>query len=326
MKKLLLLVALLLPILSYSQKDHYSDKWKMIESLEARGLVESADSLVMNILTSARKRKNHIQVIKAKIYHYKFHQINNENSNQFILEDLNTTISNLPVPFKNVMQSYKAMMLEQYYQENRWRSRGRSQTDDPDVGSIDAWDLKTVQDSIHAAYDRSLQNEKILISTPAENIEALLFSNLLNRKYRPTLYDVLTHRALSYYSNTANFTSVNAEDEFELNTPDLYSETPRFIKLNFPGNSSHTSGVKVLRTWQKLEAFHSAEKNTAALVHAQLNRLEYVNSNYTGETKWDYYVKALENLSAQYQNKEVQALILLDLAMTYYNRATETDE
>ncbi len=326
MKKLLPLAFLLLPLLSYSQQDNYSEQWKKIESLEARGLVESADSLVTEVLTSASKRKDHIQVIKAKIYHYKFYQINTENSNQFILDDLNSTISSLPAPYKNVMQSYKAMMLEQYYQENRWRSRDRNKTDDPAQGSIDAWDLKTVQDSIHAVYERSLQNEKILISTPAGDIEELLFSNLLNRKYRPTLFDVLAHRALSYYSNTASFTSVNADDEYELNTPDLYSDTPRFIKLTFPEIAGHTSGVKVLKTRQKLETLHFAEKNTEAFVYAQLSRLEYVNSQYTGASKWSLYVEALENLSEQYKNKELQALILLDLAMTYYNRATETDE
>src|SRR5690606_5572349 len=133
---------------------------------------------------------------------------------------------------------------------------------------------------IFAAYDLSLLNEKVLIATPAMHIEELLFSIPLNRKYRPTLFDVLAHRALSYYSNTSNFASVNAEDEFEFNFPALYEDTPQFITLTFPENGPNTSGVKVLRTWQRLEALHSGEKNTEALVYAQLSRLEYVNSLY----------------------------------------------
>src|SRR5690606_9463171 len=53
---------------------------------------------------------------------------------------------------------------------------------------------------------------------------------------------------------------------------------------------------------------------------------EYVNSLYTGDDKWSLYVKALEELITQYEKKEVQALILLDLALTYFNRAKETVE
>ncbi|HSP83022.1 MAG TPA: hypothetical protein VLN72_04770, partial [Gillisia sp.] len=220
MKKLLLAALLMLTGISNAQDENYSEKWKIIDSLEVRGLVESADSRVMEIISSAKKKKDHLQLIKAKIYHYKFYQVNHENSNQFILDDLNATIAATPAPYKNVLLSYKAMMLEQYFQENRWKSRGRTEMDDPDAGSIETWALSTLQDSIHVAFESSLKQEKLLISTPALHIEDLLFSIPLNRKYRPTLFDVLAHRALEYYSNSSNFASVNAEDEFTFNSPE----------------------------------------------------------------------------------------------------------
>ncbi len=155
MKKILLSAFLLFTGISIAQNKNYSEKWKIIDSLEVLGLVESANSHVSEIISSAKKRKDHLQLIKAKIYHYKFHQINHENGNQFILDDLNATISGIPAPYKNVLWSYKAMTLEQYFQENRWKSRGRSEIDDPDAGSIEPWSLNTLRDSIHAAYDRT---------------------------------------------------------------------------------------------------------------------------------------------------------------------------
>lgn len=326
MRKLLLAVVLLFTGLSHAQEGYYSENWKIIDSLEMRGLIESADSLTTEILASAKKRKDHLEFIKAKIYHYKFYQINHEESNQYILDDLNAIIAGTPAPFKNLLLSYKGMMLEQYYLDNRWKARNRSEIDDLDARSIETWALSTVQDSIHAAFDRSLQQEKLLISTPALHIEDLLFSIPLNRKYRPTLFDVLAHRALDYYSNSSNFASVNAEDEYAFNSSDLYADTPRFIALTFTENAQQTSGVKVLQTWQKLEALHSAEKNIEAKVFAQLCRLGYVNSQYMGTDKGDLYVKSLEDLSAQHEGQEVQALILLNLAMSYYDRAREIDE
>ncbi len=326
MMKILLSALLLVTGVSIAQNENYSEQWRSVDSLEVRGLVESADSLTIGIIASARKNKDHLQVIKGKIYHYKLYQVNHEDSNQYILDDLNTTIAGMPVPYKNVLLSYKASMLDQYFKENRWKSRGRSDIDDPDSGSIETWSLNLLRDSIHAAYKKSLQQEKVLIATSAGEIEELLFSFPLNRKYRPTLYDVLAHRALDHYSNTSNFASIRAEDNFSFSSPHLYADTPEFIAISFPEAAHYTSGVKVLQTWQKLEALHDANNETVAKVFAQLNRLEYVNSQYTGKDKWGHYEDALANLSAQYEGQEVNSLILFNLAMSFYDRSTETGE
>src|SRR5690606_28378633 len=189
--------------------------------------VNSANSHVNEILASAQKRKEHLQFIRAKIYHYKFYQINNENSNHYILDDVNTTLAKLPAPYKNILFGYKALMLEQYLLEHQWKSRDRSETDDagPD---IETWSMHRLRDSIKISFDASLQEEKLLIKTQAKEIESLLFTIPLHRKYRPTLFDVLAHRALDFYSNTSHFASVNAEDEFSFKRPELYSDTPQF--------------------------------------------------------------------------------------------------
>lgn len=178
MRKLLLAVVLLFTGLSHAQEGYYSENWKVIDSLEIRGLVESADSLTTEILASAKKRKDHLEFIKAKIYHYKFYQVNHENSNMYILDDVNTVIAGLPVPYKNVLLSYKATMLDNYFQDNRWRARNRSDIDDPDKGSIETWSLNTLLDSIHHSYELSLQNEKILIPTSERDIGEFLSSHL----------------------------------------------------------------------------------------------------------------------------------------------------
>ncbi|MCM4159262.1 hypothetical protein FHG64_17390 [Antarcticibacterium flavum] len=326
MKRSFLAVILLITGITHSQNYKYSENWKAIDSLEMLGRTETADSLTTGLLSIAKKNRDHLQFIKAKIYHYKFYQVNHENSNRYILENINNSIAGLPVPYRNILQSYKATFLSQYFQNNRWRIGSRSHIDDPENGEIETWSNTTLRDSIHKAFELSLRNEKALITTPAGDIEELLYSLPLTRKYRPTLFDVLAHRALEFYSNSSNFTEVNARDQFSFSSPDLYSETQEFISLSFPEAAHYTSGVKVLQTWQKLERLHQASNNTMPKVFAQLNRLEYVNSNYTGEEKWKLYEAALEKLAAQYDGEEVQALVLFDMAMILYDRSRETDK
>ncbi len=95
MKKLFLAVAFLCTALSFSQN---SEQWKTVDSLELEGQIESANEVVSGILKTAMKKKDFEQLIKAKIFQYKFYQVNHENSDQFILKDLNQTLSQLPIP------------------------------------------------------------------------------------------------------------------------------------------------------------------------------------------------------------------------------------
>ena len=136
MKKLFLVVAFLCTALSFSQN---SQQWKTVDSLELQGQIESASDVVSGILETARKKKDFEQLIKAKIFQYKFYQVNHENSDQFILKDLNKTISLLPLPYRNVLMSYKAEFLQQYFQQHRWRIKRRKEIDNPDAKDLATW-------------------------------------------------------------------------------------------------------------------------------------------------------------------------------------------
>ena len=92
MKNIFLAAALLFSALAFSQ---YSPQWQKVDSLELQGRVDSAAEIVSGILETARKQKDYEQVIKAKIFQYKFYQVNHEDSDQFILKDLNEALAQL---------------------------------------------------------------------------------------------------------------------------------------------------------------------------------------------------------------------------------------
>ena len=278
MKKIFLGAALLCSALSFSQ---YSSQWQQVDSLEITGRIESADELVSGILQTARKNKDLDQFIKAKIYHYKFYQVNHENADQYILKDLNQTISQLPVPSRNVLLSYKGQFLQQYYSRHRWRIKRRKEIDDPDAKDIATWSEATLQDSIRSSFEASLLNKQQLKKTPVENIAELLEPEPLNRKYKPSLYDLLAYKALDYFSDTSNFPAVKPSEEYDFDASELFGTTSQFLKLKFPQAARHTSEVAVLKTFQELEGVHSEEKDPTALAFAQLQRLKFVFSQYS---------------------------------------------
>ncbi|UJH92047.1 hypothetical protein LZ575_05430 [Antarcticibacterium sp. 1MA-6-2] len=326
MKNILITALLLLTCLTHAQVEESSEKWQKIDSLEILGLVESADELTKDLIASAKQKEDHLNFLKAKIYHYKFHQIRHENSTNYILNDLNDVIEKVPAPYENILLSYKASFLEQYFQEIRWKSRNRSTIDNPDSGDLETWSLHNLQDSIQSIFEKSLKQEKELISTFTGEVETLLNPNYLNRQFKPTLFDVLAHRAIEYYSNTSNFTTPKPQGFFSLNSPELYSPTPDFASFPFPEASKNTSTVKVLKIYQKLEKLHLEERNTLPLIFAQLSRLQYVNDNYSASDKWQLFNTALDRLKKRYKNKQGTSLILVTRALDLYERSIVTDE
>lgn len=323
MKNVFLAVALLCSAVGFSQ---YSSRWQQVDSLELQGRVDSASEIVSDIFKTARKQKDYEQLIKAKIFQYKFYQVNHEDSDQFILKDINQTIAQLPVPFENVLQSYKGRFLQQYYDQHRWKIRKRKKIDNPDPADIATWAEATLQDSIMSSFERSLHNPEKLIDTPVGDLDEILIQEPLNRKYKPTLYDLLASEALDYFQNSSNFPAVRPEDEYAFTTSDLYGATEEFQQLKFPQAAQHTSEVYVLKIYQQLEKLHSTEQDPTALVYAQLQRLEYVNSQFRGSENWNKYMEALNRLSNKYENSLAAPLLQYTFAHSYYQRAGETGE
>mgnify|MGYP003110790522 CR=1 FL=1 len=321
MKNILLPLLLLFTNLLFAQ-DELKTKWKILDSLEVQGLVESANEKALEIISLADKQKNYPNLIKGKIFHYKFYQIKNEAAASYILKDLNKSLSNIPAPYRNVLQSYKADFLKQYYDDNRWNNRERKEIGDPALSDIETWSNHILLDSIASAFYKSLENEEVLIKTPVENFEDLLQQKKLNRLYRPTLYDLLVHQALDFFSNSANIPVAGANGQYILKDPTLYALSSQFLKLEFSKDAPSTY-QSVLRLYQKLETLH---KETAPLVYSILNRMEYVNTYYTGDQKWQNYEDALLALDQEFKGELPAALILLKIAEMYYDRSGETDE
>jgi len=325
MKKILLFCIVLISSISFAQ-EKFENKWKAVDSLELQGRNESAAEIVLEILKEAREAKDYNNFIKAKLFYYKFYQVNQENSNEHILADLEQSISTLPAPPKNILLSYKASFLEQYLNSNRWNIRDRTEIDNPEAPEIETWSAATLQDSIAHNYKLSLQDEKILIETSAGNTAALLVENLLYRKYQPSLYDILAHRALAYFSDSGNFRSVSTANEFAFNNEALYGSTSEFSQINFPETVKESPEVSVLKIYQNLENLHAGNENLEAFIFNQLERLDYVKTFYKGDQKFKKYLEALDRLNGNFEQEPARALILFAQAMHYYEQSEETND
>ena len=324
MKKFLTGIVFLLSFSAISQTSNYKNLWKTIDSLELAGKVSSADEITESIISKAFRNGHFTNYIKAKIYHYRLYQVNHEKSNQYILDDINVSISKTPAPYKNVLKSYKAEFLMDYFRHNRWQIRNRSQVDDPDHDDLETWSLETMQDSIHKTFKSSLENEDLLINTPNSEISEILYQYSINRKYQPSLYDLLSGRILDFYQDSAFFTTEFEDDAFTFPVEKLFSLNPEFYALEIPHNESST--FNVLKQYQKLESIHADEKQSEPLVYWTLERLKFAKNRLSSTLANKNFTNALQSLSEKYEGQKVQALILYELAYHYYGLSNDGDE
>ncbi|MEH6657388.1 MG2 domain-containing protein [Leeuwenhoekiella marinoflava] len=302
--------------LCWGQDSRYKESWRTIHLYEIDGKIASALEETQSLVNQSKRKKDYNTYLKAKIYRWKFLQINTENSNNLILEEVNTVIKDIPFPYKAILATYKAKWLTDYYKDNRWSISRRGQIDNPDLSDIETWDLMTLLEEIRKTYQFALAKGQKLIIEPAGNFEVLLQTAQLNRKYRPSLYDILAHESLDFYKN--NFYNLTRPNEtYELTNEKLFGLGKTFTEIQFKTPDSLFSKVDILKEYQNLERLHQGDQNSEALVFTTLQRLEYVFQNHQSNNKWQLYEKTLLELEEAYMGKEIQGLIRLKLAEKY---------
>ncbi|MCP9200887.1 MG2 domain-containing protein [Gramella sp. GC03-9] len=317
MKKFISGCMFLLSLVCQAQEqDAFEDLWRKTDSLELVGRTATADSIVQEIIDRSMQKNRNAELLKAKLYHYKFHQLNHEDSEQYILDDVNRSIANLPVPYSNLLQSYKAEFLEEYFSSNRYRMRNRSEVVDPEQTNLLTWSLPALKDSILGAYSKSLENKEILIETPVEDIAVLLNEKAYNRDFQPSLLDLVSRRALELYSDSSFFTEEFGEEDFDWKDPKLMSAAAEFTSIDIP--QKKTSAFLKLNLYQNLEAMHLDNKQVDALIYWSLERMKFIKEKADSEATDSRFVEVLKSQSDKYAGRKIQAYIQYELANQYY--------
>lgn len=296
--------------------DNYSKMWKEVEKFENKGLTESAYKVVKNIYKKAKNENNSPQLVKSLLYQSKYMLILQEDSQLQIIQNFKKEIKENNVPTSNILENYLAQLYWQYYQQNRWRFAQRSETAEKvNLEDFRTWDLKTIFKEIHLHFDRSLKNKNLLQNFSITKWKDILIINKKNRKYRPTLYDLLAHEALRFYQSDEN-TLTSPAYKFIIDNPDFLSNTNTFVKLSINTKDSISLQAKSLKIYQELLKFHlkkSKFSNQEALASADLERLNYVYKKAVFENKDSLYFKALTEFINEYKDLDI-------VSMAYYHQ------
>nr|MCU0391536.1 MG2 domain-containing protein [Thermoflexibacter sp.] len=300
----------------FKDDKNYKSDWKKVDSLENKGLTESAAKVVDEIYAKAKKDNNSEQIVKAIVYQAKYISYTQEDAEVKILNKLDSEATIAAFPVKPILHSILATQYWQYYEQNRWRFYNRTETVAFEKKDIATWSLEDIVKETSKQYELSLQDAQNLKNTKIENFHEILGANVdstvasfgrdKNRNLRPTLYDLLAHRAVDFFSNTEPEIT-RPIYKFELDKAEYFANAKDFAQLKIESKDTSAMKLQAIVLLQDLIKFHQNDTNKDALADADLKRIGFVYAHSVHANKESLYLKALQDFQNIYESSPIAA-------------------
>ena len=305
----------------------YADDWKIVDSLQNQGLFKSALEKVEAIQARAQNDKNGQQIVKALLFRGKFMTMLEEDGLTSAIQTIEKEMLAAGEPEKSVLQSILGQLYATYLQNQGWNLGQRTPIPDGEGGDILTWSAEQIEKHALKLYSASVAQDALLRGIPVEQFRDITTSgqndSVANTPLRPTLFDLLAHRALEHFSNERSYLTEPAY-AFQLNSPEDFSEGTIFQDKKYESQDLTSGKWLAIKLFQKLRKAHPPLNGGqgAAYFDLDLKRLQFVLTNSTLENKNELYQKALEKLKTQAENQPSDGEVVHVLASHLYNLDT----
>ncbi|HYC41046.1 MAG TPA: alpha-2-macroglobulin family protein [Chitinophagaceae bacterium] len=298
---------------------NYEKEWTRVEGFIKKNLPKSALQEVRRIYTLAKSEKQDAQVVKSLVYMTRLQSELREDNELLSISEIEKEITTSREPATSILSSLLAGLYWNYYQQHRWELYQRSETRDFKKDDISTWSAEDFHRRIGELFLRSLQNEKLLQQTRLEPFDAIITKGNV-RHLRPTLFDLLAHRALDYFQNDERDIRKPAY-AFEINQAEAFDPAESFVKRHFTTRDTFSLQHKALLLYQRILGFHLADQTPDALIDADIQRISFVFERSVHPEKDRLYVKALEHITAKFSGAPAADQAWYLMARHFENKA-----
>ena len=286
-------------------------RWAVVDSLSDKGQYATALERTEALLTEAQASGEWRTEFRAWMYRTRFQG--------FIGKDVDSSMQQLearartsPVPLQQLLYSAVAEGWWSRYQMDRWRILERT-TMQEDGNDPATWSQATYMRKVIDSYSASLAPGDTLKHIPVGELGDLLAGDEGTRELRPTLYDILAHRALAVYTNPETRLT-EPSWRFKLDDTKDFDLFEPFVFRTLQHRDSTAWEFQAMRLYQALERKHLNDDTPDALTDVVLQRLSYVRSTSTLVNKDSLYLTALETLRSRLVNDTCWAEVTVAIA------------
>ena len=293
------------------------DQWKKVDSLAAEGLPQSA-LLLVNVIAADAEKKGDIPVfLKAALYQLKLRSSFEENYIQNYIGETEKNLTLRPEPARQILHSILADLYWQYYQQNRYRILDQTMVKTELSSDIATWDARRFVETVSQHYQASLNNATLLQSVSLKQYDPVLLTAEGSKKFRPTLFDFLGHRAFDFYiAEEASLTK--PVQAFGMNDPQMLGLPGDFTALSLSTKDTLSFHFQAIRIAQQLEKFHLYGADPVPLMDVTIKRLEFVRNNSSIANSDSLTLSTLSTLEKRYEGSEAAADLIAQIARIFY--------
>jgi hypothetical protein len=282
-----------------------------VDSLANIGQYASALAVTDTILAEARSVGDFQLEFRAMMQRALYQQMTGIEAPAIIAE-FETRAASAGFPLNALLHSVIGEQYWSYYQQQRWEILQRTATQD-DPKDMATWSQPTFMHKVIAEYRASLTEVDSLKSIPVGNIARILAEPKADDTLRPTLFDLLAHRALDVYRNTETRLAEPAS-RFTLKDPRAFALFEDFAYKPFTHPDSGSWELQAVQLYQQLERAHLSDSKPDALVDVALSRLRYMRERSTLGNKDSLYLKALGTLASRVPKDSCWSAVTVDIA------------
>ena len=288
--------------------------WKAVQAAIERGLPKTAIERLEPMIEKAMSEKAYAEAVKAIATKISLEGNIQGNKPEEKITRMRAEIDKAPAEMKPALHAILANWYWHYFQQNRWRFMQRTQTAAPPGDDFTTWDLTRILDQIDRQFQSALADAATLKSIPVADYDILLVKGSAPDAFRPTLYDVLVHNALEFYSAGEQAAS-NPQDAFDLSASGpIFGSTDEFLRWEPGSGDTGSPLLKAVRLYQELLRFHLEDDDPSARLDADLLRLNFGHNHARGQEKDERYKAALRRMADQNMDHAISARALHHLA------------
>ncbi|MFK7907093.1 MAG: alpha-2-macroglobulin [Chitinophagales bacterium] len=299
--------------MNWNPDQDYADHWLQVQKAENEGLTQNAEDTVRKIYQKAKEDQNAPQVVKSLLHLWKYTTYKEENSQQKVMGAITKEIETAQEPLKSVLQNIQANLYWQYYQQNRYKVLNRTEIADSKPDDFQTWDANTLIAEVIDLFQASLKNKQLLQETPITSFKDVLTQAKKSAEFRPTLYDLLAHNALDFFTNSQS-SITKAADQFQVTQKQAFDPSRDFAGFPFTTTDSLSTKFYAVQVLQDLVRFHLKDENPTALVDADLKRLKYMRENSISPNKEELYLEGLKSLENNTLTHPSSAMVSYEIA------------
>lgn len=282
--------------------------WKAVTEALGQGQPKTALERLEPIAARAQQNNDDAEKIRVMATRIRLEVATSESTPDAHLKKMRTAIDAAEPALQLVLEAIQASWLWEFFQQHRWQFANRTSVAQSTTPADEAqspampgpeddlltWDLPRLLRAVDGQFARSLQAAQQLKLVPIEQYKKVLAMGTAPANYRPTMYDILVHHALQFYTTAEQAGSRSAYAFDLLADSPVFASTDEFIAWQPNSPDKRAPLLVAVQLYQDLLRFHQADADPTARLDIDLARLEFANNHAVGQEKTPRFEAALK--------------------------------